>query len=406
MSRRAVYPLSPVPHFGDFQLEMYLAGVGGETPRYPVTFRGLQEAAREVMSPRAFDYVAGSAGSELTARANRAAFRRWQIVPRLLRNVAERDLSTEVCGTTLPAPILMAPIGAIGIVHPEAELAVARAAARVGVPLILSTVASTPMEAVAATLAAGDASGGLGPGTGWYQLYWPKDRDVAVSLVTRAERAGFRAVVVTLDTWALAWRPRDLGHGYLPMMHGIGLANYVSDPAFLAGLSRPPEEDMGAAILHWAAMFGNPALTWADIEWLRSQTRLPILVKGVCHPDDARLAIDAGVAGIVVSNHGGRQIDGARPALDCLPEICAVAGDTPVLFDSGIRTGSDIVKAIALGARAVLVGRPYVYGLALGGEEGVRHVLRCLLAELDLTLALSGHATLHTLDRDGLVAQK
>jgi len=393
-----------VAHFGDFQLEMYLAGVGGETPPYPVTFRGLEDAARQVMSPEAFDYVAGSAGSESTARANRAAFRRWQIVPRLLRAVAERDLSTEVCGTTLPAPVLLAPIGAIGIVHPGAELAVARAAASVGLPLILSTVATTPLEDVAATLAAGGAGGG--PGTGWFQLYWPKDRDVAVSLVTRAERAGFRAVVVTLDTWVLAWRPRDLAHGYLPMMRGIGLANYVSDPAFLAGLRRPPEEDPGAAVLHWAAMFGNPALTWADIEWLRTQTSLPVLVKGICHPDDARLAIEAGVAGVVVSNHGGRQIDGARPALDCLPEVCAVAGDTPVLFDSGIRTGSDIVKAIALGARAVLVGRPYIYGLALGGEEGVRHVLRGLLADLDLTLALSGHATLQTLDRDVLCAQK
>lgn len=431
-----------VPHFGDFQLEMYLAGVVGEVPPYPLTFRGLEEAAREVMSPEAFAYVAGSAGSESTARANRAALRRWQIVPRLLRVVADRDLSTEVCGTTLPAPVLLAPIGALGIVHPEGELAVARAAARVGVPMILSTVASNTMEAVAATLAGGGpppvtgggsssvagggpssvAAGGsetwaggetatvagggpasvadAGPaGTGWYQLYWPKDREVAVSLVTRAERAGYRAVVVTLDTWALAWRPRDLERGYLPMLRGLGLANYLSDPAFLAGLPRPPEEGPGAAVLHWAAMFGNPALTWADIAWLREQTSLPILVKGVCHPDDARLAIDAGVDGIVVSNHGGRQIDGARGALDCLPEVCAVAGDTPVLFDSGIRTGSDVLKAIALGARAVLLGRPYVYGLALGAAAGVEHVLRCLLAELDLTLALSGHATLATLDR-------
>jgi lactate 2-monooxygenase len=395
--------LVPVPHFGDFQLEMYLAGVGGEVPPYPLTFRGLEESAREVMSPEAFAYVAGSAGSESTARANRAALRRWQIVPRLLRAVAERDLSTEVCGTTLPAPVLLAPIGALGIVHPEGELAVARAAARVGVPMILSTVASNTMESVATTLAGGGPASvaGAGPaGTGWYQLYWPKDREVVVSLVTRADRAGYRAVVVTLDTWALAWRPRDLERGYLPMLRGLGLANYLSDPAFLAGLPRPPEEDPGAAVLHWAAMFGNPALTWADIAWLRQQTSLPILVKGVCHPDDARLAIDAGVDGIVVSNHGGRQIDGARAALDCLPEVCAVAGDTPVLFDSGIRTGSDVLKAIALGARAVLLGRPYVYGLALGAAAGVEHVLRCLLAELDLTLALSGHATLETLDQD------
>jgi L-lactate dehydrogenase (cytochrome) len=387
-----------VAHFGDFQLELYLAGVSGQVPPYPVTFDGLEAAAREVLRPEAFAYVAGSAGQELTARANRAALARWQIVPRMLREVGERDLSTEVLGLALTSPVLLAPIGAIGIVHPEGELAVARAAAAAGVPMILSTVSSHPLEQVAEVLAAGDP-----PGVGWFQLYWPKDRDVALSLVGRAAGAGFRAVVVTLDTWALSWRPRDLEHGYMPFLRGDGIANYLSDPAFRSGLPRPPEEDPGSAIVHWAAMYGNPALTWGDVAWLRQQTDLPVLVKGVCHPDDARAAVDAGVDGIVVSNHGGRQIDGARPALDCLPEVLAAVNGTPVLFDSGIRTGSDIVKAIALGARAVIVGRPYVYGLAVGGAEGVRHVVRCLLAELDLTMALSGHARLATLTRDILV---
>ncbi len=387
-----------LPHFADFQLELLLAGVGGDRPPFPVSFDGLEAAAREAMSPEAFAYVAGSAGCELTARGNRAAFERWQIVPRMLRDVAQRDLSTEVCGTRLPAPVLLAPIGAIGIVHPEGELAVARAAAEVGLPMVLTNMAGYPMEAVAAALA--DTTPG---GRAWYQLYWPKDRDVTMSLVQRAEAAGFGAVVVTLDTWTLAWRPRDLDLGYMPMLRGLGLANYLSDPAFRAGLNETPEEDPMAAILHWSAMFGNPSLSWADIAWLRDQTSLPILVKGVCHPDDARAALDAGVAGIVVSNHGGRQVDGARPALDCLPGVCAVAGEVPVLFDSGIRTGADIVKALALGARAVLVGRPYVYGLALGGADGVRHVLRCLLAEFDLTLALTGHASAHSLDRGVVV---
>ena len=385
-------------HFADFQLELYLAGMSGEKPRYPVTFEGLEAAARLVLAPEAFAYVAGSAGREVTERANRSALDRWQIVPRMLRGVQTRDLSTEVCGTPLAAPLLLAPIGAIGIIHPEGELAVARGAARAGVPMVLTTVASTPMEEVATELAGCDPAG-----AGWFQLYWPKDREVALSLVSRAERAGFRAVVVTLDTWALAWRPRDMEHGFLPMLRGFGIANYLSDPAFRAGLIRPPEQDPAAAVLHWAAMFGNPALTWADITWLRDQTRLPILVKGICHPGDACAAVDAGVDGIVVSNHGGRQIDGARPALDCLPEVCAAVGPVPVLFDSGIRTGSDIFKAIALGARAVLIGRPYVYGLAAGGADGVLHVLRCLLAELDLTVALSGHASLKTIDRDVLV---
>lgn len=374
---------------------MYLAGVDGQVPAFPVTPDGLEAAAGAVLPPEAFAYVAGSAGTELTARANRAVFERWQIVPRLLRAVAQRDLTTEVCRTLLSAPILLAPIGAIGIVHPDAELAVVRAAASVGLPIILSTVASTPMEEVANELATHG-------GSAWYQLYWPRQREVTVSLVTRAEKAGYQAIVVTLDTWALAWRPRDLGHGFLPFLRGMGIANYLTDPAFCAGLARPPEADMQAAVLHWAAMFGNPELTWADIAWLGTQTSLPILVKGVCHPDDARAAIDAGVSGIVVSNHGGRQIDGARPALDCLPEVSAVAepAGVAVLFDSGIRTGSDIIKAIALGAQAVLVGRPYVYGLAIGGEEGVRHVLRCLLAELDLTMALSGHAYPGSITRD------
>jgi lactate 2-monooxygenase len=377
---------------------MYLAGLGGQVPPYPLTADGLEAAAREVLSPEAYAYVAGSAGSEATARANRAAFERWLIRPRLMTGVVARDLSIDVCGTALPAPVLLAPIGAIGTVHAEGELAVARAAASVGLPMILSTMASHPLEEVAEVLA-----GASPAGTGWFQLYWPKDRDVALSLVGRAERAGFRALVVTLDTWALAWRPRDLQGGYLPFLRGVGIANYLSDPAFRAGLSRPPEDDLDAAVMHWAAMFGNPALTWADIAWLREQTSVPILVKGVGHPDDARAAIDAGVAGIVVSNHGGRQVDGARGALDCLPDVCAVAGETPVLFDSGIRSGADIVKALALGARAVLIGRPYVYGLALGGAAGVRHVLRSLLGELDLTVALSGHATVASLARDMLV---
>lgn len=375
-----------------------MAGAAGAAPRFPVVFDALEAAARDVLSPEAFAYVAGSAGTELTEHANRAAFERWQIVPRVLRQVVERDLSTEVCGTVLPAPVLLAPIGAIGLVHPEAELAVAAAAASLGVPMILTTMASNPMEDVATALFEAHR-----PGTGWYQLYWPKDREVAASLVSRAEKAGFGAIVVTLDTWALAWRPRDLQQGFLPFLNGFGLGNYFSDPAFRAGLARPPEEDLQAAVLHWAAMFGNAALTWADIAWLRSQTDLPILVKGICHPDDARLAVDSGVDGIIVSNHGGRQVDGARAALDCLPAVCSAAGDTAILFDSGIRTGSDILKAIALGARAVLIGRPYVYGLAIGGADGVRHVLRCLLGELDLSMALSGHGSLATVGPDLLL---
>jgi lactate 2-monooxygenase len=232
----------------------------------------------------------------------------------------------------------------------------------------------------------------------WFQLYWPTDRDVAASLVGRAERAGYRAIVVTVDTLILAWRPRDLALGYLPFLTGEGLANYFADPAFLAGLDRAPEQDPRAAVLHWSGMFSNPALSWDDLGWLRTITGLPILVKGISHPDDARRAIAAGADGVIVSNHGGRQVDGAVAALECLPDVVAAAGEVPVLFDSGIRTGADVVKAMALGARAVLVGRPYVYGLALSGEEGVRHALRCLLADFDLTGTLAGVRTLGELN--------
>lgn len=370
--------------FGDFQYEIYLQGLGGTRPDLPMTIAAVEAAALERMTPQAAGYVAGGAGVEETVRANRKAFDRWRILPRMLRGVTERDLSTTVCGTPMPAPVMLAPVGVLGIVHPEGERAVARAAAATGVPMILSTAASNSLEDVAAE--AGDAPR-------WFQLYWPKDRGVAASLVRRAERAGYRAVVVTLDTWTLGWRPRDLAQAYLPFLTGEGLANYFSDPVFRAGLAAPPEEDRQAAVLHWIQMFGDPSLTFDDLSWLSGQTELPVLVKGICHPDDARAAVDAGVHGIIVSNHGGRQVDGAAAALDCLPAVVAAAGEVPVLFDSGVRSGADILKAVALGARAVLVGRPYAYGLALAGADGVRHVLRCLLADFDLALALSGHRT-------------
>ncbi|MHB8393952.1 MAG: lactate 2-monooxygenase [Candidatus Dormibacteria bacterium] len=382
--------------FSDFQFEIYRAGVVGDPPALPMTALEVERAAQQVMTPRAYGYVAGSAGTETTERANRSAFERWEIVPRHLKGVPERDLSIELFGDRLPTPVLLAPIGAMGIIRKDAELAVARAASSIGVPMVLSTVSGNSLEEVAKELASGTA------GVGWFQLYWPSDRELALSLVRRAEAAGYRAVVVTLDTWTLSWRPRDLANGYLPFLTGEGLANYFSDPVFQSRLTRSPEEDPEAAINLWSQLFGYPGLRPADLRWLREQTALPILVKGVCHPGDARSALEAGLDGIVVSNHGGRQVDGARSALDCLPEVAAASGDMAVLFDSGIRTGSDVVKALALGAKAVLLGRPYVFGLALAGEEGVRHVLRCLLAELELTVGLSGHASVAELNRESL----
>lgn len=372
--------------FSAFQSEIYLNGVLGVRPELPIDPSSLEAAAQERFAPEAFGYVAGSAGTESTARANRAAFERWRIVPRFLRDVSVRDLSTTVLGTPMPAPIVLGPVGVQGIVHPDAEVAVARAVADLGVPMALSTVSSYSLEEVAFA---------CGSSPHWFQLYWPKDREVGASLLARAKAAGYTALLLTLDTFILAWRPRDLVNAYLPFLARLGLANYESDPAFLAGLQKTPDEDPLAAVMHWQSMFGDPSNTWADLAWVREHWDGPIALKGVLHPDDARRAVDAGMDGVLVSNHGGRQIDGEIAALDALPGVVeAVDGRAEVLFDSGVRTGSDVMKALALGAKAALIGRPYIYGLGIGGEVGVRHVVRCLLAELDLSMALSGCASL------------
>jgi isopentenyl diphosphate isomerase/L-lactate dehydrogenase-like FMN-dependent dehydrogenase len=376
-----------VAHFGDVSKDIYLRGLAGQRPELPMTADGLEAAAQRALPAEAFGYVAGGASTERTVAANREAFTRWRIVPRMLRGITERDLSTTVLGTPMAAPVLTAPIGGLGLVHPDADLAVTRAAAVLGLTSVLSTVSSVTLEDVAA--ATGDAGR-------WFQLYWPRDPALAESLVGRAEAAGYQAIVVTVDTWSLSWRPRDLQLAHLPFLHAEYIANYLSDPVFRARLDAPPEESAQArqqAVRTWMELFGNPALGWSDLSLLREWTRLPILIKGICHPDDARAALDHGADGVVVSNHGGRQVDGARAALDCLPDVvAAVGGRAPVLLDSGIRCGADVLIALALGAHAVLLGRPWVYGLGLAGQRGVEHVLRAVLGDLDLMLALAGYS--------------
>jgi lactate 2-monooxygenase len=387
----------------------------------------LEEAARRRMSPAAWAYVAGGAGQQRTARANLDAFDRHRIVPRMLVDVERRDTCVELFGRRLPAPLLFAPIGVLEMAHRRAEHAVAEAARGLGLPMVISTQGSVPMEDVAAA---------LGDTPRWYQLYWSKDDTVVDSFLERAEAIGSDALVVTLDTHVLGWRTRDLDLAYLPFARAEGIAQYTSDPAFrllaeqraatpsrertprptlaalrsLASIARHYPGSLRAnlrspvpraAVETFLDVFSRSSLTWDDLEYLRERTSLPIVLKGIQDPRDATLAIEHGVDALVVSNHGGRQVDGAIGSLDALPGVVeAVDGRIPVLFDSGVRSGADVFKALALGARAVLVGRPWVYGLALAGADGAREVMEHLWAELDLTMALSGAAGLDQVTRD------
>jgi lactate 2-monooxygenase len=380
--------------FADYYREIYARGLGGDTPSIPVAVEEQERRAHEAMDERAANYVFAGAGAEHTMRANRAAFERYEIVPRMLRDVAERDLSLELLGTTMPAPLLLAPIGVQKVVHEDGELATARAAAALGLPMIVSTNSHFTLEEIAE--AADDAPR-------WFQLYWPNDREIAASFAKRAEAAGYGAIVLTVDTFIPGWKSRDLQQAWLPFLNGMGVANYFQDPVFRAGLEKPPEEDPGAATGHFLGVQANPSLSWDDLAWLRETTSLPLVVKGIQHVEDAREAVRRGVDGIVVSNHGGRQVDGAIGSLDALAPIAEAVGDElTILFDSGVRSGADVLKALALGADAICLGRPYVWGLALGGQAGVETVLKMVLAELDLTLALCGYTSPDQLSRDSL----
>jgi lactate 2-monooxygenase len=369
--------------FAHYQDELYDQGLHGDQPQYPIRFDDLQEKACAAMTPKVRGYVAGGAGDEHTQRANREAFDQWGLYPRMLVAPEERDMSIELFGITLPSPIFMAPIGVIGVCAADdhGDLACARASARTGVPFFVGTLTADPMEEVAPE---------LGDTPGFFQLYTPPHREMAASLVHRAEAAGFKGIAVTLDTWVTGWRPRDLSGAHYPQVPSGCLANYTSDPVFREQIQ--DGDDAIESAVRNLPIFGGP-FRWDDLEWLRSETELPIMVKGICHPDDARRAKAYGVDAIYVSNHGGRQANGGLPALECLPDVLEAAEGMPVLFDSGVRNGADVIKALALGATAVGIGRPYAYALAVGGVDGVVHILRSILAEADLIMAVDGYPT-------------
>jgi lactate 2-monooxygenase len=378
--------------FADYQTELYDQSRSGHQPQLPIRFDELEAKAMAAMPPKVRGYVVGGAGDEHTQRANCDAFKRWGLYPRMLVAPDERDLAVDLFGVQLSAPVFMAPIGVLGVCAQDGhgDLACAKASVRTGVPFFAGTLSADPMEDVAAT---------LGDTPGFFQLYTPPDRELAASLVKRAEAAGFKGIAVTLDTWVTGWRPRDLAGGNYPDVPSGCLANYTTDPVFREWLQ--PGEDATEAAVRKLPLFGGP-FRWEDLDWLRSQTKLPLMLKGISHPDDVRRAIDHGADAMYVSNHGGRQANGGLPSLDCLPDVVEAAGDMPVLFDSGVRSGADIIKALAMGATAVGIGRPYAYALAIGGVDGVVHVLRSMLAEADLIMAVDGYPSRKDLTRAAL----
>jgi lactate 2-monooxygenase len=412
----------------DRQRDIYLDGFGGKRPNIPIDWSRLEAKASQRMSAEAFAYIAGGAGNESTIASNRSAFGYFKIVPRVLRNVSERTTEIELFGHKLSAPLILSPVGVLEMVHGQADLAVGRAAAKEGLPYIFSNQASVPMERVAAV---------MGESPRWFQLYWSKSNDLVASFVSRAESCGCSAIIVTLDTTLLGWRTRDLELGYLPFMEGKGIAQYTSDPVFQKLIDQPEEKATSRkptlaslsglikivkaypgegfiskfrsgrpvkAVRKFIGIYSNPALSWSDLSFLRTCTKLPILLKGILHPDDARMAIDHGINGIIVSNHGGRQLDGAISTVQALPGIAgAVKGQIPVIMDGGIRGGADMFKALALGAKAVCIGRPYVYGLAIDGENGVRAVMQNLKADFDLTMGLAGCKNIPEISAESLV---
>ena len=384
----------PTPQYGDYQMEIYGAGLQGKLPRFPLDYASLERAAIEVLPSWVYSYVGFGAGDGNTQRANIEAFSRYGIVPRMLVGATERDLSVSLFDMQLPTPLFMPPVGVVGVCSQDlhGDIQAAKASAQTGVPMVASTLTQDRME---------DVVPHAGSTPNLFQLYTPTDKELAASLLRRAEQSGYKAVAVTLDTWITGWRPHDLNTANFPQLRGYCLQNYFTDDVFLARLSKSPQDDPGAAALEWAKIFGNP-LRWEDLGWLRPLTKLPMLLKGIQHPDDVRKARDYGIDGIYCSNHGGRQANGGLPSLEALPAVVKAADGMPVLFDSGVRSGSDVAKALALGATAVGIGRTYLYALAIGGVDGLVSQLRAVLAELDLLMAVDGYPSIADLRAAGV----
>ncbi|MEZ0050371.1 lactate 2-monooxygenase [Mycobacterium sp. MAA66] len=380
-------------NFGDFQLGVYLDAVHGVTTRYPFDFQTIQKKASEALPDWVYRYVSAAAGDGRTQQANIDAYAHYGITPRMMVSPPQRDLSIELFGKRLPSPIFLCPIGLVGLCAPDfhGDVAAAQASAATGVPYTLSTFSQNPMEEVISH---------AGSTPNFFQLYMPTDRELAASFINRAEKAGYSALIVTVDSWTLGFRPTDLAIGNFPQFRGFCMQNYYSDENFTKHLAKPPQEDQAAALTHYAKIFAHP-VTWEDLRWIRSQTTMPIAVKGIQHPDDARLAIDNGADVLYCTNHGGRQANSGISTLQLLPGVVEAAGSTPVMFDSGVRSPIDAVIALALGATAVGIGRPYAYALSYGGAESLTHYLKSFLAEFDLTLAICGFKDVATLKEAG-----
>ena len=380
-------------NFGDFQWSVYGDALRGINSRYPFDFESIERKAFDALPDWVYRYVSAAAGDGRTQRANVDAYSRYGIIPRMMVSPPERDLSINLFDKHLPSPIFMAPVGLIGLCSPDfqGDVAAARASADTGVPFTLSTFSQTPME---------DVIKHTGSTPSFFQLYLPGDRELAASFLDRAEKSGYSSVVVTVDSWTLGYRPADLAIGNYPQARGFCMENYYSDENFTKHLAKPPHEDQVAALRHYASIFATP-LSWEDLRWIRSQTNLPIAVKGIQHPDDARMAIDNGADVLYCTNHGGRQANSGIPTLQLLPGVVAAAGSTPVMFDSGVRSATDAVIALALGATAVGIGRPYAYAISYGGTESLTHYLKSFLAELDLCLAICGFKDIASLKDAG-----